>query len=156
MPTQEISQRVNRRLEELYHRHQSLHEDEVIAYYAPGTGYHRPEEFVKSEHKRFAICLATTDGEIFCAGDHDRPFALQSISKVFIYGMALEAYGRDNVLKCVGVEPSASVAKHEGGPTHTIFSDVDEGYPGDVLPPAADPGTTVPEGTESSLLTLAQ
>jgi glutaminase len=105
MPTQEIRQRVNQRLEELYERHLALHEDEVVHYYAPGIGYHKPET-AESEHKRFAICLATTDGKIFCAGDHDRPFALQSISKVFVYGMALEAHGRDNVLKRVGVEPS--------------------------------------------------
>ena len=107
MPTQEIRQRVNQRLEELHRRHQLLHEDEVVGYYAPGTGYLKPKEFVESEHKRwFAICLATIDGEIFCAGDHDRPFALQSISKVFVYGLALEDHGRDYVLTRVGVEPS--------------------------------------------------
>jgi glutaminase len=105
MPTREIRQRANQRLEELYQRHLSLHEDEIVGYYAPGSGYLKPE-IAGSEHKRFAICLATTDGEIFCAGDHDRPFALQSISKVFVYGLALEAHGRDDVLKRVGVEPS--------------------------------------------------
>ena len=105
MPTQEIRQRANQRLEELYQRHLPLHEDGVIGYYTPGSGYHKPK-IAESEHKRFAICLATTDGEIFCIGDHDRPFTLQSISKVFVYGMALEAHGRDNVLKRVGVEPS--------------------------------------------------
>ena len=105
MLTQEIRQLVNQRLEELYRRHQSLHEDEIVGYYAPGIGYNKPE-IAESEHKGFAICLATTDGEIFCAGDHNRPFALQSISKVFVYGLALEDHGRDNVLRRVGVEPS--------------------------------------------------
>jgi glutaminase len=105
MPTQEIRQRANQRLEELYQRHLPLHEDGVIGSYTPGSGYHKPK-IAEPEHKRFAICLATTDGEIFCVGDHDRPFALQSISKVFVYGMALETHGRDNVLKRVGVEPS--------------------------------------------------
>ncbi len=106
MPTQDIRQRVNQRLEELYERHLALHEDKIVGYYTPGTGNHKPEETAESEHKRFAICLATTDGEVFYVGDHDRPLALQSISKVFVYGMALEAHGRDNVLKRVGVEPS--------------------------------------------------
>jgi glutaminase len=105
MLTQGIRERANQRLEELYQRHLALHEDEIVGYYAPGSGYHKPE-ISRSEHKGFAICLATTDGDIFCAGDHDRPFALQSISKVFVYGMALEAHGRDYVLKRVGVEPS--------------------------------------------------
>ena len=105
MPTQEIRQRAKQRLEELYQRHLPLHEDGVTGYYIPGSGYHKPK-IAESEHKRFAICLATADGEIFCAGDDDRSFALQSISKVFVYGMALDAHGRDNVLKRVGVEPS--------------------------------------------------
>jgi glutaminase len=105
MLTQGFRERANQRLEELYQRHISLHEDEIVGYYAPGIGYHNPE-ISESEHKGFAICLATTDGDIFYAGDHDRPFALQSISKVFVYGMALEAHGRDYVLKRVGVEPS--------------------------------------------------
>ena len=64
MPTQEIRQRVNQRLEELYQRHLALHEDEIVGYYAPGNDYHKLE-IAESEHKRFAICLATTDGDIF-------------------------------------------------------------------------------------------
>ncbi len=106
MPTQEIRQRVNRRLEELYRRHLSLHDDEIAGYYDPGIGYYKPDKTAETDQKRFAICLATTDGEVFHAGDHDRPFALQSISKVFVYGLALEAHGRDRVLERVGVEPS--------------------------------------------------
>src|SRR5918992_5056590 len=106
MPTQEIRQRVNRRLEELYRRHLSLHDDEVVGYYNSGFGYNKPEEIVEAEQKPFAISLATTDGEVFHAGDHDRPFALQSVSKVFVYGLALEACGRDRVMERVGVEPS--------------------------------------------------
>jgi glutaminase len=60
----------------------------------------------EAERKPFAVCLATTDGEVFSAGEHDLSFALQSISKVFVYGLALEARGRDRVLERVGVEPS--------------------------------------------------
>ena len=50
--------------------------------------------------------MATTDGEVHTAGDHDHPFALQSLSKVFAYGLALADHGRNKVLKHVGVEPS--------------------------------------------------
>ena len=106
MPTQEIRERVNRRLEELYRRHLSLHDDEIVSYYDPGTGYYKPEPIAEAEQKPFAISLATTDGEVFDAGDHTLQFALQSISKVFVYGLALEAHGRDRVLERVGVEPS--------------------------------------------------
>ena len=105
MPSQEIRARVDRRLEELYRRHLSLHDDEVEGYYESGVGYHRPE-IPGAEQKSFSICLATTDGEVFVAGGHDLPFALQSISKTFVYGLALEACGRERVLARVGVEPS--------------------------------------------------
>lgn len=106
MPTQEIRQRVVRQLEELYRRHLSRHGDEVVSFYESGVGYNKPKQIVEAEQEPFAISLVSMDGEVFQAGDHDRPFALQSISKVFVYGMALEECGRDNVLKRVGVEPS--------------------------------------------------
>ena len=105
MPTQRIRQRVNRRLEELYQRHLSLHDDKVVNYYEPGVGYLKPED-AQTEQRPFVVSLATPDGEVFHAGEHDRQFALQSISKVFVYGLALEACGRDRVLERVGVEPS--------------------------------------------------
>jgi glutaminase len=102
---QEVVDRINRRLDELYRRHLSLHDDEVVGYYEPGTGYHKPEAS-GVKRKRFSVCLATTNGEVFVAGDHDLPFALQSISKTFVYGLALETCGRERVLRRVGVEPS--------------------------------------------------
>jgi glutaminase len=105
MPTQEIRQQVNHRLEELYRWHLPLHDDEVVSYYEPDVGYFKSQG-AQTEQKPFSISLATPDGEVFHAGDHDRLFALQSISKVFVYGLALEACGRDRVLERVGVEPS--------------------------------------------------
>jgi glutaminase len=105
MLDQEVVNRINRRLDELYRRHLSLHEDEVVGYYESGAGYHKPE-ILGEEQKWFSICLATTEGEVFVAGDHARPFALQSISKMFVYGLALETCGRERVLARVGVEPS--------------------------------------------------
>ena len=105
MLDQETTDRVNRRLDELYRRHVSLHDDDVVGYYESGAGYHKPEA-LGMEQQRFSICLATTDGEVFVAGDHGQPFALQSISKMFVYGLALESCGRERVLARVGVEPS--------------------------------------------------
>lgn len=48
----------------------------------------------------------TTDGQIFAAGDVQQTFTIQSISKVFAYGQALEDHGRDELLEKVGVEPT--------------------------------------------------
>ena len=105
MPTPVNNQYVDERLEELYRRHLIVGEDSVASYYESGRGYSEPE-FAAEERERFSICVVRTDGEVLHVGDHDRPFALQSISKVFVYGLALADHGRDSVLKHVGVEPS--------------------------------------------------
>jgi glutaminase len=105
MLSQEIRERIERRLEELYQRPLSLHEDEVAGYYESGAGYYKPE-IPEAEPGPFSICLASTGGEVFLAGDHERRFALQSISKMFVYGLPLELCGHERVLARVGVEPS--------------------------------------------------
>src|ERR671920_645223 len=105
MPTPANGQHVAERLEELYRRHLLAGEEGVASYYESGRGYYKPE-LAAEERDRFSICFVRTNGEAHQAGDHDRPFALQSISKVFVYGLALADHGRDYVLKHVGVEPS--------------------------------------------------
>jgi glutaminase len=96
---------VKERLDELYRRRLELDEGEVASYYAPGQGYYETDH-AAGESERFGICLLSVDGEVHTAGDHDLPFALQSLSKVFVYGLALEQQGREEVLRRVGVKPS--------------------------------------------------
>ncbi|MCD6061811.1 MAG: putative glutaminase [Moraxellaceae bacterium] len=54
----------------------------------------------------FAIAIATVEGEVFAAGHADHPFTLQSMSKPFIYGLALDRFGREAVHERVNVEPT--------------------------------------------------
>src|SRR5918993_1499069 len=105
MPFPANGQHVAARLEELYRRHLLVGEEDVASYYASGRGYYEPE-FAAEERDRFSICIVRTQGDAYQVGDHDRPFALQSISKVFAYGLALADHGGDYVLEHVGVEPS--------------------------------------------------
>ena len=63
-------------------------------------------ELAKADPDLFGICLATADGEIYEVGDSQVPFTIQSISKPFVYGLALADCGRDQVLRRVGVEPT--------------------------------------------------
>lgn len=106
MPVDYLRQQVQARLVELYERHRAPFEDgSVAALYRSGRGYYAPE-LAGDERDRFGICLVTATGHTYRAGDADVPFALQSISKVFAYGRALEDRGRDHVLARVGVEPS--------------------------------------------------
>ena len=54
----------------------------------------------------FGIALVTADGFSYEVGDARHPFTIQSISKPFVYGLALEDHGTDYVLSKVGVEPT--------------------------------------------------
>lgn len=62
-------------------------------------------ELAKADPNLFGIVAVTTDGEVCGAGDVAVRFTLQSSSKPFTYGMALEDNGREAVLEKVAVEP---------------------------------------------------
>jgi glutaminase len=63
-------------------------------------------ELAKADPRHFGIALVTADGQIYEVGDARHLFTIQSISKPFVYGLALEDHGQDYVLGKVGVEPS--------------------------------------------------
>lgn len=63
-------------------------------------------ELAKADPQRFAIAVCTPDGRLYEVGDTRRAFTIQSISKPFVYGLALEALGREHVGTRVGVEPT--------------------------------------------------
>lgn len=84
-------------IEDLHSQYKSLQEG-AVADYIP--------ELAKVNPDLFSICLVTVNGEVYQVGDYSRLFTIQSISKVFVYGLALEDCGRDDVLTKVGVEPT--------------------------------------------------
>jgi glutaminase len=55
---------------------------------------------------RFGIAAATVDGRSVGVGDREDAFTIQSISKLLLYGLALETHGREHVLSKVGVAPT--------------------------------------------------
>lgn len=63
-------------------------------------------ELSNVNHDLFALTVVTNKGDIYQAGDYNHKFTLQSASKPFIYGMALEEHGREFMRSRVGVEPS--------------------------------------------------
>lgn len=63
-------------------------------------------ELAKANPDDFGIVVTLVDGTIFKAGVTQKQFSLQSASKPFVYGMALEEFGRDYIRTKVGVEPS--------------------------------------------------
>jgi glutaminase len=84
-------------LEQLHMQYQPLYEGKVASYIP---------ELAKVDPALFGICIVTVDGKVFEVGDVDPLFTLQSISKAFMYGMALEDHGRSYVATKVGVEPT--------------------------------------------------
>lgn len=60
----------------------------------------------KADTSRLAVALAMVDGQIYSAGDDQVEFSMQSISKAFVYALAIEDAGLEKVLEKIGVEPS--------------------------------------------------
>jgi len=63
-------------------------------------------ELFKADPDWFGIAIVTVDGHVYQAGDTRQPFSIQSISKAFTYGIALEDKGPEAVAAKVDVEPS--------------------------------------------------
>lgn len=72
--------------------------DGEVADYIPALAEARPEWF--------GVSLVTVDGGAYHLGDCDREFTIQSVSKPFVLGLALDEHGVDGVTERVGVEPS--------------------------------------------------
>jgi glutaminase len=71
----------------------------------------------EADPNTFAISTVSVGGSVCCVGDFEKPFSIQSISKPFVYGLALEDHGEAYVRRKVGVEPTGdafnSMIKHE-------------------------------------------
>lgn len=82
---------------EIYKRYQDV-DSGSVATYIP--------ELAKVSPSLFGICLVTADGQIYEVGDSQDPFTIQSISKPFVYGLAIADCGVEAVTRRVGVEPT--------------------------------------------------
>jgi glutaminase len=69
-----------------------------VANYIPELG--------KANPGHFGISLATLDGHVYETGDSRVPFTIQSISKPFVFALALDRLGAERVERTIGVEPS--------------------------------------------------
>jgi glutaminase len=63
-------------------------------------------ELAKADPDHFGISVATIDGYVYEIGDSAVPFTIQSISKAFVFALALETIGAERVEGVIGVEPS--------------------------------------------------
>ncbi|KAA9134945.1 glutaminase [Microbacterium caowuchunii] len=85
-------------------------------------------ELAAADPGRLGAVFATVDGEVHGAGDVDVTFTIQSISKPFVYALALSDRGFAPVLAKVGVEPSGeafneiSVERGTGRPRNPMIN----------------------------------
>lgn len=84
-------------LERLYETIKTL-EGGKIADYIP--------ELTRADPAWFGIAIVTVDGHVYQVGDTRQDFTIQSISKAFTYGIALEDKGVEHVMSKIDVEPS--------------------------------------------------
>ncbi|MGW2849197.1 glutaminase, partial [Streptomyces sp. NPDC001274] len=88
---------VTEALRELHARFAPLGEGSV-AEYIP--------QLARSDPGAFGLALVSMDGHRYGAGDTTVPFTLQSVSKPFVYALALSLLGLDEVGRWVNAEPS--------------------------------------------------
>src|SRR3979411_2293855 len=70
----------------------------AVADYIPELG--------KADPAHFGISLATLDSHVYEVGDTWVPFTIQSMSKPFVFALALDTLGAAKVESAIGVEPS--------------------------------------------------
>ncbi|MBR1161778.1 glutaminase A [Bradyrhizobium elkanii] len=63
-------------------------------------------ELKRANPAHFGISLVTIDGHVYEVGDSAVPFTIQSVSKAFVFALALDLVGEARVAAAIGVEPS--------------------------------------------------
>lgn len=85
-------------------------------------------ELAQVDPDQLGVVLATVDGAVYEAGDCEAGFTIQSISKPFVYALALQQRGLEAVLDQVDVEPSGeafnelSLEKGSGRPLNPMIN----------------------------------
>lgn len=84
-------------VDDIYQRHKDNSDGEV-AQYIP--------ELANADPEPFGIAISTINNELITAGDVETPFSIQSVSKPFVFGLAIDECGEEKTFNSVGTEPS--------------------------------------------------
>jgi glutaminase len=93
-PARISSEKIRLDIQEVYQKFKPLREGKN-ADYIPALAD------VNSEY--FGIAVVTSSGQVFTVGDSGVPFSIQSVSKPFVYALALKDRGEEELLSKVGV-----------------------------------------------------
>lgn len=111
--TAELRDPVRRMLETVLDDVRALNEGAVAAYIP---------ELATVDPDQLGAALASTHGVVHEAGDCDATFTIQSVSKPFVFALAVDALGLTEVIRHVGLEPS-------GEPFNAISLEAASGRP---------------------------
>lgn len=102
--------------------------DELAPRRGEGTVADYIPELARVDPRQFALAVVTPEGEVAVAGDADRTFSIQSISKVFLLTLALGRVG-ESLWQRVGREPSGTafnsivqLEREEGRPRNPFIN----------------------------------
>jgi glutaminase len=120
-----------------------LHLDEgAVADYIPALAAASPDAF--------GVCVAGVHGRLFSVGDADPEFAIESISKLFVFALVCQALGHEEARRKLGVNstglPFNSVMAIELNTDRTMNPLVNAGA---MATTSLVPGTTADEKFES-------
>lgn len=90
---------IQRIVDEIVHIVAPLSKQGAVASYIPSLGEVSPENF--------GMCVAMADGPVYGAGDWQKKFSIQSISKVFSLALVM-SYDYDSIWRRVFREPSGT------------------------------------------------
>lgn len=84
-------------LEKIYFKYKDNREGDVASYIP---------ELMNVDPNLFAVSITDLSGKTISFGDYNTKFAIQSITKPFVFGDALQTHGEEKTRKKVGVEPT--------------------------------------------------
>ena len=131
-----------------YERYRHLGEG-AVADYIPALAAASPSAF--------GVCVAGVGGRLFSAGDADQEFAIESISKLFVFALVCQTLGHDQARRKLGVNstglPFNSVMAIELNADRTMNPLVNAGA---IATTSLVPGTTAEEKFESIVAAMSQ
>jgi glutaminase len=105
----------------------------------------------------FGVCVAGVGGRLFSAGDADQEFAIESISKLFVFALVCHTRGHDQARRKLGVNstglPFNSVMAIELNADRTMNPLVNAGA---IATTSLVPGTTADEKFESIVAAMSR
>jgi glutaminase len=131
-----------------YERYRHLGEG-AVADYIPALAAASPSAF--------GVCVAGVRGRLFSAGDADQEFAIESISKLFVFALVCHTLGHDQARRKLGVNstglPFNSVMAIELNAHRTMNPLVNAGA---IATTSLVPGTTAEEKFESIVAAMSR